>query len=156
MNDRIYLSSPHIGADELRFVTEAFETNWIAPIGPHVNAFEQEFADLVGAEHAVAVTSGTAALHLALRLSGVGQDDEVLVSTFTFCASVNPILYQNARPIFVDSEAQSWNLDPNLLESFLSERAERGRVPKGFGARPPLWAERGPRRDRMQSVSGMA
>ncbi len=136
MNDteqpRVYLSSPHMGEWEQRFVQEAFDTNWVAPIGPHVNAFEEEFAALVGASHAVAVTSGTAALHLALRLSGVGEGDDVLVSTFTFCASVNPILYQQARPVFLDSETTSWNLDPNLLESVLKARAEKNAVPKAL------------------------
>lgn len=132
MSERIYLSSPHMGESERGFVTEAFDTNWVAPIGPHVDGFEKEFAEYVGASHAVAVTSGTAALHLALRLSGLGDGDEALVSTFTFCASVNPILYQNARPVFVDSEAKSWNLDPNLLEEVLRQRASVNKVPKAL------------------------
>jgi len=101
-------------------------------VGPNIDAFEREFAEYVGARHAVAVTSGTAALHLSLRLSGVGAGDEVLVSTLTFCASVNPILYQNATPIFIDSERASWNLDPNLLEDELKRRAERGKLPKAL------------------------
>jgi dTDP-4-amino-4,6-dideoxygalactose transaminase len=130
--DRIYLSSPHMGPSEFEFVREAFETNWIAPVGPHVDAFEREFAAYVDAEHAVAVTSGTAALHLALRLSGVGEGDDVMVSTLTFCASVNPIIYQGARPIFIDSEQASWNLDPNLLEEEFKRRAASNRLPKAL------------------------
>ena len=129
---RLYLSPPHIGPDELRLVEEAFETNWVAPTGPHVDAFEAEFAEAVEAEHAVAVSSGTAALHLAVRLCGVGRGDEVLVSTLTFCASVNPILYEGGIPVFVDSERMSWNLDPNLLEDVLRRKAATGRVPKAL------------------------
>src|SRR5690625_6941056 len=132
MNSRLFLSPPHIGASEFEYVREAFETNWVAPVGPNIDAFEREFAEYVGASHAVAVTSGTAALHLSLRLSGVGEGDHVLVSTLTFCASVNPILYQNATPVFIDSERASWNLDPNLLEDELKRRAERGSLPKAL------------------------
>ena len=124
---RLYLSPPHIGPDELALVTEAFETNWVAPVGPHVDAFEAEFAAYVGARHAVALSSGTAALHLALRDLGVGPGDEVLVSDLTFCASVNPILYEGATPVFVDSERASWNLDPNLVEDALRARADGGK-----------------------------
>jgi pyridoxal phosphate-dependent aminotransferase EpsN len=131
---RLYLSPPHIGAAERAFVEEAFDTNWIAPLGPHVDAFEAEFAEAVGSGHAVAVSSGTAALHLALRLAGVGRGDEVLVSTLTFCASVNPILYQGGTPTFIDSEAASWNLDPNLVEDVLRRRAAAGRLPKALVA----------------------
>jgi dTDP-4-amino-4,6-dideoxygalactose transaminase len=130
--DRIYLSSPHIGETEFEFVREAFDTNWIAPVGPHVDAFEREFAHAVGADHAVAVTSGTAALHLALRLAGVGEGDDVLVSTLTFCASVNPIIYLGARPVFIDSETASWNLDPNLLKDELRRRAATNRLPRAL------------------------
>ncbi len=134
MPDRLYLSPPHIGPDELAFVTEAFETNWVAPIGPHVDAFEREFAEHVGSKHAVAVSSGTAALHLALRLAGVERGDEVLVSDLTFCASVNPILYEGGVPVFVDSERVSWNLDPNLVEDALKARAASGRQAKALVA----------------------
>ncbi len=132
MNERIWLSSPHMGTLERQFVTEAFDTNWVAPIGPHVAAFEQEFAEMVGAEHAVAVSSGTAALHLSLILAGVGREDDVMASTFTFCATVNPIIYQGANPVLIDSEPQSWNLDPNLLETELRRRAEGGKLPKAL------------------------
>ena len=127
---RIYLSSPHMGELEERFVAEAFATNWVAPLGPHVDAFEREFAGLVGAGHAAALSSGTASLHLALVLSGVGADDEVMVSTLTFSASVNPIRYVGAKPVFIDSERRSWNVDPELLEDSLERRAREGRLPK--------------------------
>src|SRR6201995_5362009 len=96
---RIYLSSPHMGGDELSLVEEAFRTNWIAPLGPHVDAFEQEFCAIVGARNAAALSSGTAALHLALRLLGIGENDTVMCSSLTFSASANPILYEHASPI---------------------------------------------------------
>ncbi len=111
-------------------MAEAFATNWIAPVGPHVNAFETEFAELVGAPHAAALTSGTAALHLALILAGVTTGDEVLVSTLTFSASVNPIVYLGAKPVFVDSERSSWNMDPMLLTETLARKARQGKLPK--------------------------
>jgi dTDP-4-amino-4,6-dideoxygalactose transaminase len=126
---RVYLSSPHMGGDEERLVAEAFATNWIAPLGPHVDAFEREFADAVGSSNAAALNSGTAALHLALLLAGVERGDDVLVSTLTFSASVNPIVYLGARPVFVDSERASWNLDPTLLAEELERRARAGRLP---------------------------
>lgn len=129
---RIYLSSPHMGGQEEVFVNEAFATNWVAPVGPHVDAFEREFCCQIGVDHAVALSSGTAALHLALKLSGVGPGDQVMVSTFTFAASVNPILYQVAVPVFVDSEARSWNIDPALLEDELRRRAAQNRLPKAL------------------------
>ena len=127
---RIYLSSPHMGGMEERFVAEAFATNWIAPLGPQVDAFEAEFCELVGSPHAAALSSGTAALHLALQLAGVGAGDEVFVSTLTFSASVNPIRYLGATPVFIDSERSSWNMDPGLLEDALRQRARAGRLPK--------------------------
>jgi len=129
-DDRIYLSAPHLSGLEAPFVAEAFKTNWIAPVGPHVDAFEAEFCAATGAPHAVAVSSGTAALHLALKVVGVGAGDEVLVSTLTFAASVNPIVYLGARPVFVDSERASWNIDPALLADALDERARRGALPR--------------------------
>ncbi|HLA63703.1 MAG TPA: aminotransferase class I/II-fold pyridoxal phosphate-dependent enzyme, partial [Rhodothermales bacterium] len=131
---RIYLSSPHMGGEEEGFVRDAFATNWIAPLGPHVDGFEREFAEMVGSPHAVALSSGTAALHLALRLAGVGTGDEVLVSTLTFSASVNPIHYERAVPTFIDSEAGSWNIDPALVEEVLAKRAREGRLPKALVA----------------------
>ena len=128
--ERIYLSSPHMSGREQEFVAEAFATNWIAPIGPHVTAFEEEFAEEVGAPYAAALSSGTAALHLALLLAGVGPGDEVLVSTLTFSASANPIVYLGGRPVFIDSEATSWNMDPHLLAETLARKAQQGRLPK--------------------------
>jgi dTDP-4-amino-4,6-dideoxygalactose transaminase len=130
MTKPILLSTPHLGDREHQFVTEAFETNWIAPIGPHVNAFEEEFCQLIGSSHAAAVSSGTAALHLALKLVGVGVGDEVFCSTLTFAASANPIAYLGATPVFIDSERISWNMDPNLLQAAMEQRAKVGKLPK--------------------------
>jgi dTDP-4-amino-4,6-dideoxygalactose transaminase len=127
---RIYLSPPHMSGRELEFVKGVFESNWIAPLGPEVDAFEREFATLVGAKQALALSSGTAALHLALLLTGVGSGDEVLVSTLTFSASVNPILYQGGYPTFIDSDRTSWNMDPALLAKTIEKRAKAGRLPK--------------------------
>jgi dTDP-4-amino-4,6-dideoxygalactose transaminase len=127
---KIYLSPPHLGADELELVKDAFASNWVAPLGPHVDAFEQEFARYLGVSHAAALSSGTAALHLALQLVGVGPGDTVICPTLTFCASANPIAYQGATPIFVDADPDTWNLDPQLLREELRERAKNGRLPK--------------------------
>lgn len=127
---RIYLSAPHMSGLEEPLVAEAFASNWIAPVGPHVTAFEEEFADLVGTPYAAALSSGTAALHLALMLAGVGPGDEVLVSTLTFAASVNPIIYLGGRPVFIDSEHTSWNMDPALLAATLAHKAQQGKLPK--------------------------
>lgn len=127
---RIFLSPPHMGGEELDFVHEAFESNYIAPVGPQLDAFEREFANVVGSRFAVALSSGTAALHLALRYAGVKQDDEVFCSTMTFIASANAILYLQARPVFIDSESSSWNMDPELLKSAFQKRAEKNNLPK--------------------------
>lgn len=127
---QILLSPPHIGDQELGFVREAFETNWIAPVGPHLDAFEAEFCQIVGAKHSVAVSSGTAALHLALQLVGVAAGDEVFCSTLTFVATANPILYLGAKPVFIDSDRTTWNMDPALLSQALEERAIQGKLPK--------------------------
>jgi dTDP-4-amino-4,6-dideoxygalactose transaminase len=129
LDRRIYLSPPHLSGLESPFVAEAIASNWIAPLGPHVDAFEREFCTLVGASNAVAVSSGTAALHLALMAVGVKPGDEVFVSTLTFAASVNPIVYLGARPILIDSERVSWNMDPALLAEALEMRARRGKRP---------------------------
>jgi len=115
---------------EQQYVQAAFASNWIAPLGPNVDAFEAEFGAAVGAPYALALSSGTAALHLALIHLGVGPGDEVAVSTLTFAASVNPILYVGARPVFIDSERTSWNMDPELLADFLARRARQNRLPK--------------------------
>jgi pyridoxal phosphate-dependent aminotransferase EpsN len=130
MNKPILLSTPHIGHQELEFVKEAFATNWIAPIGPHVDAFEQEFCQITGASHAAAVSSGTAALHLALQLVGVTSGDEVFCSTLTFAATANPIVYLGAKPVFIDSDRISWNMNPDLLQEALQKRAYFGKLPK--------------------------
>lgn len=129
---RVFLSPPHLGAEEQRFVAEAFATNWVAPAGPHLTAFEREICAATGARAAVAVSSGTAALHLAVRLMGVRAGDEVLCSTFTFVASANPILYEGARPVFVDADETSWNMDPALLAETLAARAKRGKLPRAI------------------------
>ena len=129
-NPRIYLSPPHMGPDELELVREAFASNWIAPLGPHVDAFEREFAAAVGRPDAAALSSGTAALHLALRILGLKAGEEVITSTLTFSASVNPIAYEGGKPVFIDSETVSWNMDPELLAKALEDRAKKGRLPR--------------------------
>jgi pyridoxal phosphate-dependent aminotransferase EpsN len=111
-------------------VQEVFASNWIAPLGPQVDAFEAEFARMVGSPHALALSSGTAALHLSLLLAGVGPGDEVLVSSLTFSASANPVVYLGARPVFIDSETTSWNMDPALLAETLDRKARQGPLPK--------------------------
>ncbi|WP_143728041.1 aminotransferase class I/II-fold pyridoxal phosphate-dependent enzyme, partial [Moorena bouillonii] len=132
MNKPILLSTPHMGDQELEFVKEAFETNWIAPVGPHVDAFEQEFCQVVGTRHAAAVSSGTAALHLALRLVGVKSGDEVFCSTLTFIATASAITYLGAKPVFIDCDRTSWNMDPELLRQALDWRARLGKLPKAL------------------------
>lgn len=127
---RIHLSPPHMGAEERRLFGEAFDSNWIAPLGPHVDAFEREVAERTGVAHAAALSSGTAAIHLALRVLGVGPGDEVIAPTLTFSATINPILYQGARPVFLDSSRETWTLDPALLAEELEARGRRGRLPK--------------------------
>src|SRR5687767_12821273 len=130
LDGKILLSTPHLGEDELAFVKEAFTTNWIAPLGPNVDAFEREIAETVGMKHAAAVSSGTAALHLAMRLLGVGAGDEVYCSSLTFVASVNPVLYEGATPVFIDAEPESWNMSPAALERALRDGERRGRLPR--------------------------
>ncbi|MGH8000297.1 MAG: aminotransferase class I/II-fold pyridoxal phosphate-dependent enzyme [Brasilonema sp.] len=130
MNKQILLSTPHMGDRELEFVKEAFDTNWIAPVGPHIDAFEQEFCQVTGAGHAAAVSSGTAAIHLALQLVGVKSGDEVFCSTLTFAATANPITYLGAKPVFIDSDRTSWNMNPDLLRQALEQRARIGKLPK--------------------------
>ncbi len=130
MTKQIFLSTPHIGDRELEFVKEAFDTNWIAPVGPHIDAFEQEFCELTGADYAAAMSSGTAALHLALKLVGVGYGDEVFCSTLTYVASANPITYLGATPVFIDSDRTSWNMSPELLCAALARKARIGKLPK--------------------------
>ncbi|GIQ71248.1 DegT/DnrJ/EryC1/StrS family aminotransferase [Xylanibacillus composti] len=129
-SNRIFLSSPHIGEYERVFVEEAFSTNWIAPLGPNVDAFEYELAEYAGVAGAVVLSSGTAAIHLALKLLGVQQGDLVFCSSLTFVASANPILYQGATPIFIDSEPESWNMSPKALEKAFHDAQLSGKFPK--------------------------
>ena len=113
---KIWLSSPHMGGNEKKYVDEAFDTNWIAPLGPNVNGFEKAIQDKLGnGVYVAALSSGTAAIHLGLEILGVGPGDEVLCQSFTFSASANPILYLGATPVFVDSEKETWNISPKLL-----------------------------------------
>ncbi len=126
---RILLSVPHMGGEEERFVHEAFVSNWLSTVGPNINAFEAEFSKRIGLP-AVALGSGTAAIHLSLRLLGVGPGDEVFVSTLTFVASVNPIRWQGAKPVLVDSDRATWNMDPQRLADALKARAAQNRLPK--------------------------
>ncbi len=130
MTRQIFLSTPHMGDRELEFVKEAFDTNWIAPVGPHIDAFEQEFCEVTGCGHAAAMNSGTAALHLALKLVGVEYGDEVFCSTLTYVASANAITYLGAKPVFIDSDRISWNMNPELLCAALARRAHIGKLPK--------------------------
>jgi len=130
MNKRIFLSPPHMGGKELEYIHRAFESEYIAPVGPQLDAFERKFAAKVGARYAAAVSSGTAALHLALRYSGIRPGDDVFCSAFTFVASANPILYLGGRPVFVDSDVKSWNLDPQLFTDEIKKRAVKNRLPK--------------------------
>ena len=134
MHNRIYLCLAHMSGTEMRYIREAFDTNWVVPLGPNVNAFEDDLKDFAGAgKEVVALSAGTAAVHLALIACGVGPGDEVLVQSFTFCASSNPIRYLGATPVFVDSEPDSWNMDPQLLEQAIDDRISKtGRKPKAI------------------------
>lgn len=135
MNDKIWLSSPHMGGQEQKFVQEAFDTNWVAPLGPNVNEFEKSLEDyLQNGVHVAALSAGTAAIHLGLILLGVGRDDEVICQSMTFSASANPILYQGATPVFVDSEAETWNMCPVALEEAIKDRSAKGKKPKAIVA----------------------
>jgi dTDP-4-amino-4,6-dideoxygalactose transaminase len=127
---RLYMSPPHMSGREQPYIDQVFAENWIAPVGPQLDQFERQFAQRIGVAFGVAVASGTAALHLILRHLNLQPDDEVICSTFTFCASANPIVYEHAQPVFIDSDWASWNLDPNLLEDELTECARRGRLPR--------------------------
>lgn len=132
MKTKIWLSSPHIGNNELLYVNEAFATNWISPLGPHVNAFEQCLQDKTQTKYAAALSSGTSAIHLALILLGVKSGDTVFCQSITFSASANPIAYQGAIPVFIDSEKDTWNIDPNLLKTALQEAKQNGNLPKAI------------------------
>jgi dTDP-4-amino-4,6-dideoxygalactose transaminase len=133
MNEKIWLSSPHMGEKERRFVAEAFDTNWVAPLGPNVNGFEENIASyLEHGTHVAALSSGTSALHLALILLNIQAQDEVICQSMTFSASANPIRYQHATPVFVDSEEETWNMDPELLEEVIKDRMAKGKKPKAI------------------------
>ena len=121
MNKRIFLSAPHMSGNELKYIQEVFESNYIAPLGAYVDRFEEAIKNYTGASYALALSSATAAIHLALRVLGVEKGDEVLASTFTFIGSINAILYQGATPVFIDSDKESWNISPKLLNKYLLE-----------------------------------
>ena len=134
MNKRIYLCLAHMSGKEQAFIQEAFDTNWVVPLGPNVNGFEEDLKQLVGqGREVVALSAGTAAIHLALIACGVQAGDEVICQSFTFCASANPVTYLGATPVFVDSEADSWNMEPTLLEqAILDRKAKTGKYPKAI------------------------
>lgn len=129
---RIFLSPPHLSGNEQKYIDEAFRTNWVAPLGPNVDAFEKEIALFVGANESVAVSSGTAAIHLALCLLNVKKGDKVFCSSLTFIASANPIIYQGADPVFIDSEPDTWNMSPQALERALEQALDNGKLPKAI------------------------
>ena len=128
--NKIWLSSPHLTGEEQKYVKEAFDTNWVAPLGPNVNGLEQDICKFTGAKACSALSSGSAAIHLALIMLGIEQNDEVLCSSFTFSATANPIRYQKAIPVFVDSEKDTWNMSPELLEKAIKDRVSKGKKPK--------------------------
>ncbi|WKK67370.1 DegT/DnrJ/EryC1/StrS family aminotransferase [Lutimonas zeaxanthinifaciens] len=132
MNNKIWLSSPHLTGEEQKYVKEAFDTNWVAPLGPNVNGLEEDICKYTGAKSCSALSSGTAAIHLSLIMLGVEKGDEVICSSFTFSATANPIRYQQAIPIFVDSESQTWNMSPELLEEAIVDRLSSGSKPKAI------------------------
>jgi dTDP-4-amino-4,6-dideoxygalactose transaminase len=130
--NRIYLSPPHMGGHEINYVHKAFEDNFIAPAGPNIEGFERELCEAANVPFAVALSSGTAAIHLALIALGVSSGNEVLCQTFTFSASANPIMYLGATPVFVDSEAETWNMSPEFLEQAIKDRIKKGKKPKAL------------------------
>jgi dTDP-4-amino-4,6-dideoxygalactose transaminase len=121
-----------MGGNEMKYIQEAYDTNWVAPLGPNVNEFEKELAKYLGARGVAVLSSGTAAIHLALIILGIKKDDEVICSSFTFSASANPIMYQGATPVFIDSEKDTWNMDPELLETAIKDRIKNGQKPKAI------------------------
>lgn len=130
MNNKIYLASPHMSGYEQEYINEAFETNWIAPLGPHVDGFENELAAYVGVKSAAALSSGTAAIHLALKYIGVDRDDLVFCTSLTFSASCNPIMYQGAKPVFIDSNYETWNMSPVALKKAFEDHEKKNKMPK--------------------------
>ena len=131
-NKKIWLSSPHMGENEFKYVSEAFDLNWISPVGPHLNKFEEKLSEISERKAIAAVSSGTSAIHLALILLGIQNGDEVICSSFTFSSSANPIVYQGATPIFLDSELDTWNMSPEFLELAIKDRIKRGKKPKAI------------------------
>jgi dTDP-4-amino-4,6-dideoxygalactose transaminase len=131
-NKRIYLSSPHIGGTEQKYINEAFATNWIAPLGANVDGFKGSIASYCDVKHASALSSGTMAIHLELIILGVEYGDEVIASSFTFSATINPIVYLGAPPILIDSESETWNMSPELLENAIKDRLSKGKKPKAI------------------------
>src|SRR5690554_3668859 len=130
---KIWLSSPHMGGGELKYIQQAFDANWIAPLGPNVESFEKDLENYLGNDvHVAALSAGTAALHLGLILLGVQAGDEVICQSMTFSASANPIVYLGATPIFVDSEPETWNICPNFLEEAIKSRIAKGKKPKAI------------------------
>jgi dTDP-4-amino-4,6-dideoxygalactose transaminase len=129
---KIWLSSPHMGENERHYVNQAFDENWIAPLGPHVDGFEHDLQNYTGAAYAAALSSGTAAIHLALILLGVGAGDEVICQSLTFCGTSNPVMYQGALPVFVDSETDTWNMSPVHLRAAIKDRLQHGKKPKAI------------------------
>ncbi|MCF0065337.1 aminotransferase class I/II-fold pyridoxal phosphate-dependent enzyme [Dyadobacter chenwenxiniae] len=132
MEKKIWLSPPHMGGTEMMYIQQAFDTNWIAPVGANVSAFEKQIEDFIGCGHVAALSSGTAALHLALVLLGVGKGDIVICQSFTFAASANPIAYQSGIPVFVDSEPETWNICPDTLERAIKHCINKGKKPKAI------------------------
>lgn len=130
MNKRIYLSSPHMGGEELKYINEAFDTNWVAPLGPNVNNFEKEICKYTRVKSATALASGTSAIHLALKCLGVGEGDVVFCSTLTFSATANPIIYQGAEPVFIDSDYKTWNMCPIALQKAFDDAKKNNKMPK--------------------------
>lgn len=130
MNNKIWLSLPHMGGGEKKYIDKAFDDNYVAPLGPNVDGFEHDLCQFTGAKYAAALSSGTAALHLALILAGVERGDEVICQSFTFSASANPIVYQGATPVFVDSEHDTWNICPDALETAIKDRLAKGKKVK--------------------------
>ncbi len=129
---RIWLSSPHMGGGEMKYVQQAMDTNWVAPLGPNVDEFENELSRFTGSPNVAALSSGTAAIHLALIILRVKREDEVICSSFTFSASANPIVYEGAVPVFIDSETQTWNFSPPHLEEAIKDRMKKGKKPKAI------------------------
>ncbi|MBL6444777.1 aminotransferase class I/II-fold pyridoxal phosphate-dependent enzyme [Fulvivirga sp. 29W222] len=132
MQEKIYLSSPHMGGQEIKYIQEAFDTNWISPVGPNIDGFERDLSEYTDGLNVAALSSGTAAIHLALIILGVQQTDEVICSSFTFAGSCNPIVYLGATPVFVDSEEETWNMDPELLRKAIEDRISKGKTPKAI------------------------